>query len=123
MKTVVAYILTIVLTYFSLTLVVQLTIMFLIRVVLRNFSPPVLLAQFCAAIITWTLLDNLWVALEGGHIPILAYGLSFIALSFNNYINRRVLTDASQFMIGGEQWAIVVVSLISLFPISQIRWY
>ena len=67
------------------------------------------LTLFVASLVVWNIIDLIWLAFLGNHLPLLAIVLS-IGFQFWSSRDRR-MTEASQLMIVAESWSILAVAI------------
>lgn len=116
--TLVAYTLTFIALLFSITAWPQVIIGGLIG----KLAGP-LVGGLIGSIIAWHFVDWLWVAFEGGHVPIVALIGALVFIVGHGFISRGALTKQSNGLMAAEQWAIILIG-ISLFVQSEtVRWY
>ena len=118
MATIVAYVLTLVAVFFSITTLPQ--------VIIGGFAGRAvgpLAGGLLGSIVAWFLVDFLWTWLEGAHIPIAALGAALAFIFVHGVISKEELTEQSQWMMAAEAWAIVLVGIFLLLVPAEIRWY
>ena len=67
------------------------------------------LGLFLAGLVVWNIIDLIWLAFLGNHLPLLAIVLS-IGFQFWSSRDRR-MTEASQLMIVAESCSILAVAI------------
>ena len=67
------------------------------------------LGLFLAGLVVWNIIDLIWLAFLGNHLPLLAIVLS-IGFQFWSSRDRR-MTEASQLMIVAGSWSILAVAI------------
>lgn len=117
-KSIVAYVVTLIVVYFSLSGLIQSLVGGLI-----GRAVGLLLGMLIGGICAWGLIDLLWVLIEGGHIPLvlLIAGMAFIVL--HSIISKRELTQASKWMMTAELWAILLYGIFLVLQPGSVRWY
>lgn len=118
MVTVIAYIITMVAIYFSITALPQMLIVGLLAKVV-GILPGALLGSIFA----WLIVDLLWFWFAGGHIPIAALCGALGFLFLHGAISKDELTETSRWMMTAEAWAIILVGIVLVVIPNQIRWY
>lgn len=88
----------------------------------RLFGNPLLGVLF-GSILIWMLIDILWVLLFSTHIPVLVFVLAFLILTVHSSVDKNNLNNPAKYMIAGEQWALVIVCIYTMFMSEQIQWY
>ncbi len=114
---IIAYVLTFLVVLLPITTIPQALIGGLIGRLTQN----VLIGMLIGSIIIWLIIDLLWVKFVDGHIPVLAFGLCFLTLVGHSKLKE--LNDQAKFMIGGEQWALVLLCIYTMIVSDTIRWY
>ena len=70
----------------------------------------------------WSMLNWIWLVVEGGPIPLAALGLSFAAVGFQQTAGENLNPVAKQ-TVAAEMWAIVLLSVaLTLMP-GPVRWF
>jgi len=113
-----AYIIIIILVYFSITAIPQSIIAgFIIR--LTNSEHMGLLF---GGLVTWFLINIIWFNIFGRQLPILLSALSILALIINLNIGRDKLKSIAVLTIIAEIWAIILVNIITIIVNNNISW-
>lgn len=118
-QTIVAYVVTLLCVYFSIT---SAPIALLGGIIGRGLG-NILIGGLLGAVLTWLGIAWLWKVFEGKPVPILVLAVTFLFLLSHSAIKKDELTQASQWMIAAEQWGIIIVGVIMLLSTESIRWY
>jgi hypothetical protein len=118
MATIIAYALTMVAVFFSITALPQTIIGGLAGRVVGPLAGGLL-----GSIVAWFLVDFLWVWLEGAHIPLAVLGGALAFIFVHGVISKEELTEQSRWMMTAEAWAIVLVGIYLVVVPAEIRWY
>ncbi len=81
------------------------------------------LGALAGGIVTWFLIDYIWLLADGGHIPFLALLIVFLFIGTLGTFTKEKLNAVSQQVAAAEMWAIVIVGIILFFRSDPFRWY
>jgi hypothetical protein len=118
MATIVAYCLTFLAVYFALTIIP----MMLVGAVLGRIIGP-MLSAFIGFIISWSIVNVLWVLFEGSNVPIAALLMALAFIFIHGWITKDELTTQSQWMKAAEAWAIIGIGVYLVVVLPEIRWF
>ena len=114
-KTVVAYILTLVVVFFPINTIFMVAVGgFLSRLCGR------LVGVLMAYLLLWQLIAMIWVKFEGS-VPPIAVSAASIGLLF--YATNDGLTEIAKENIAAEQWAIIIFGVWLMYGSDTIRWF
>ena len=82
-----------------------------------------LVGALIGSIVSWVIIDLLWLWFAGGHIPIAALSGAIIFIILHGLISKNELTKASQITMAAEAWAIILVGIYLVFIPDVVRWY
>lgn len=97
MATIIAYVITIGCVLFTVTSIIQM----LIGGLIGRFSNA-MIGAFIGSVITWMLINFLWVKYEGGQIPILALLLSIGTLFLYGSFQNKELNQNAKTLMAAE---------------------
>lgn len=117
--TTVAYIITLLLVFLTITTLFQSLIAGFFS---RIFGLPINLGAFLGAVITWLLLNFLWTITEGGSIPLIILIISLIYIVTHYMISKDELTSISKANMIAEFWAILLLAIFLMISNTTIRW-
>jgi len=114
---------------FAFYIITSLLVFFAITQILQSFVggligrfTNLLLGMFLGSLVTWLIIDFLWILIEKGHIPILSLGINILILFVHANIEFKKLTKVSKKMIVAEIWAIISYGIILMIVFRPIRW-
>ena len=117
-KSIVAYVATLIVVYFSLSGLIQSLVGGLM-----SRAVGLLLGMLIGAIFAWGFIDLLWVFIEGGHIPLVLLIVAIAFIVLHSIISKKELTQASKWMMTAELWAIILYGVFLLLQPDSVRWY
>ena len=80
-----------------------------------------LIGIILGSILTWYLINFLWLKAFDYNLPFLALFLSLLFQTYNLVASKDELTDSSKFMIEGDMIAIVLIALY-VFIFKEFNW-
>jgi len=90
---------------------------------LGRLTSNLYLGSLLGSLLIWYFVDFLWIKFAGGHISVLAFALCFLALTLIHYLSRKELNQNAKTMMAGEQWALILLCIYTLFISDVIRWF
>lgn len=72
-------------------------------------------------LLTWIIINFLWVKIEGGPIPLLLIGLTLIIMGI--ILTRKSLNMLARKNLIAEMWSIIIIGIYIVFQFDYIRWY
>jgi hypothetical protein len=116
--TIIAYTVTFIALFFGITAFSQ----SIIGGLIGRFAGHIL-GGLIGGIIVWLLIDWLWVAFGGGHIPIIILICALVFIFGHGIISKKELTEQSNWMMAAELWAIILLGTILFIKSDVVRWY
>lgn len=116
--TIIAYLLTLAAVYWAVTGMLQGLIG---GIVGKMFG--VHIGMFVGALITWEIVDWLWVVLEGNHLPITVIFGSIGLLVAHGVRGNEELNIPAKLMMSAEQWVLIIMGIYLVVSGDQVRWY
>lgn len=121
MATIIAYIITLVCVFFAITpFLPSLAAGIFGRV--AGMGVGMTVGAFTGAILTWLLINFLWMRFEGQQLPVLAMALSFGILSIHGSMSAKELNQNAKTLMVAEMWGIIAVGIFIIAKFG-LRWY
>lgn len=79
------------------------------------------IGMLLSAIFTWMIINLIWLFILREDMPILLFVLVFILLMIHPQ-RRNFVTEEMHQIVAGEQWAIVLVCIYTIFKSETINW-
>jgi hypothetical protein len=123
--TIIAYILTALATYYSVTGIIQTTVGCSFGYIVKRIAGefPYLSGMAVGAMAAWVLVGYLWRTFEGGHIPIAALGMAWGLLLLARVIGGKQLNYGAHLEMSAESWVIAAIGGYVILTSDVVRWY
>lgn len=116
---------TLILGYFILILIQYLSIqaipVSIIGGIIGRISKNIFLGMLVGGLITWFLINLIWLKVYNYNLPFLAFVLSFSFQFINLKLNNKELTETSKQMIVAEMWSILLIAIYVL-ALKEFNW-
>ncbi len=116
--TVLLYALTLAAVYYAITGIIQ---GFFAALIGRLFG--VNLGIFIGGLITWEIIDWIWILIDGDHIPITVVIGSITLLVMHGVIGKDQLNENAKLMMSAEQWVLIVLGIYLVATGDPTRWF
>ncbi len=121
LPTIIAYVITALATFFSITSIPQVIVGgLLVRFLGREF---LLVASIIGSVVTWLFVSYLWRILEGGTIPLAVLILAICLVIVHGQTEKSKLNQGAKIIMAAEMWGIIIVGIAVGYFAPTVRWY
>lgn len=118
--TIAAYIITLLLVFFTITTFLQ---SILSGLLMRFFKMPMKMSSFFGALGTWISINLLWMLILNTSIPIVILLISMIYLFVHYAVSEQELNNLAKINMVAEFWGILLLGIFIIIYFSPIRWF